>query len=87
MPRNSDERLVRILRIAGWGLGIFGLLLLGDDFVGPNQHDNFAGVLFVTAGIVTLVIARTRESRGRRHAESADPSSTEDDGDSPENSA
>ena len=87
MPRNSDKRSVRILRIAGWALGILGLLLLANDIFGDNQRDNLAGVLFVIAGIVTLLIARTRESRGRRHAESADESGAEDDSDSSENSA
>ena len=87
MPRNSNERSVRILRVAGWALGILGLLMLANDIVGDNQHDNLAGVLFVIAGIATLLVAKNRESRNRRHAESADPPSAGDDGDSPENSA
>lgn len=77
MPPDSNERSIRILRVAGWVLGLWGLLLLADDFVGPNQHDNLAGVLFMLAGIATLLFARQRESRGNRHSEPGDESDPE----------
>ena len=87
MPLDSNQRSIRILRVVGWALGILGLLMLGNDAVGDNQHDNLAGVLFVIAGIATLLVARNREARSRRHADSADESGPGDDGDSSENSA
>ncbi|MED5260837.1 MAG: DUF4064 domain-containing protein [Myxococcota bacterium] len=87
MPSESTDRSVRILRIAGWILGILGLFMLGNDMVGDNQRDNLAGVLFIIAGIATLLVAKNRESRSRHHAQSADESSPEDDRDSSENSA
>ena len=88
MPAHQDDRSVRILRIVGWTLGIFGLLLLADDFVGDNRHDNAAGVLFIIAGIATLLAARYRESRRRGgQVESPEEPSPGDDGDASENSA
>ncbi len=87
MSAQHDDRSIRLLRIAGWTLGIFGLLLLADDFVGDNRHDNAAGVLFVIIGIATLLAARYRESRGRRQAESSEESTSDEDRDPSENSA
>ena len=87
MSAAHADRTVRILRIVGWTLGIFGLLLLADDFVGDNQHDNAAGVLFMVVGIAVLVAARYRESRGADQAESAEEPTSDDDRDGSENSA
>jgi len=60
---NSEEQSVRIIRLAGWVLGLFGLLVLGDDFVGANRGNNAAGTLSLVAGIATLLYARRREAR------------------------
>ena len=87
MSAAHADRTVRILRIVGWTLGIFGLLLLADDFVGDNRHDNAAGVLFIIAGIAPLLAASYRESRRRGQVESPEESSSGDDRDASENSA
>ena len=66
MSQASHERSVRIIRLAGWVLGLFGLLALADDFVGANRHNNTAGALFLVAGIATLLYARRREAQTDR---------------------
>ncbi len=87
MPPKNNDRSVRSLRIAGWTLGVLGLFMLGNDMLGDNPHDNLAGVLFIIAGIATLLVAKNRESRSRHQDPSADESSPEDERDSSENSA
>lgn len=87
MPRTRSQRTVWALRLVGWGLGLWGMLLLGDDFVGANQHDNLEGVLLILAGIGTLLFARRRESLQRRYRESEDKSEPEPAEEPSQNSA
>jgi len=79
MSQKAPDRTPRILRIVGWVIGLYGLLMLADDLVGGTADNNFFAVVFVIAGIATLVYARQREAASARLAEDPAAQSGESD--------
>ena len=62
MSQKGPDRTPRILRIVGWVIGLYGILMLADDVLGGSPDNNLFAIVFVVAGIATLVYARQRES-------------------------
>ena len=79
MSQKAPDRTPRILRIVGWVIGLYGLSMLADDLVGGTADNNFFAVVFVIAGIATLVYARQREAASARLAEDPAAQSGESD--------
>ena len=58
MSQSDPDRIRRILFVAGWVVGGWGLLLLADDIFEGTTQNNLSGVVLIVIAIAVLAFSR-----------------------------